>query len=177
MSNAPKTWTDAVFAASGRKLRAFLRRRVRNAADVPDLAQEVYLRLLRLPDSTSVENPEAYVFAVAGNLVREQALIAKRAGRAVSPEDPAVEADLSFLPGFEAQVDAARQETQLQIALGELSPKCRAAVVMQYRDGLSYSEIAARLQVSTNMVTKYRAQAITHFRNRLGLSRIERRES
>ncbi len=138
-----------MFAAGGRKLRGFLRRRVRNAADVPDLAQEVYLRLLRLPEAANVANPEAYVFAVAGNLVREHALIAKRAGRAVSPEDPTVEADLSFLPAFEEEADASRQETQLQIALGELSAKCRAAVVMQYRDGLSYGEIAARLGVST----------------------------
>ncbi len=160
-----------MLAAGSRKLRGFLRRRVLNVADVPDLAQEVYLRLLRLPESANVANPEAYVFAVAGNLVREHALVAKRAGRAVSPDDPSVEADLSFVPSFEADADASGQETQLQIALGELSAKCRAAVVMQYRDGLSYAEIADRLGVSTNMVTKYRAQAIAHFRKRLGTSR------
>ncbi len=171
MTNTPKTWADAMFAAGGHKLRAFLRRRVRNAVDVPDLAQEVYLRLLRLPDPSAVANPEAYVFAVAGNLVREHALLAKRAGRVVSPEDPAVEADLAFLPAFEADADASRHEAQLQIALGQLPPKCRAAVVMQYRDGLSYNEIAERLGVSTNMVTKYRAQAITHFRKLMCPSR------
>ncbi len=177
MTSESKTWADAMLAAGGRKLRAFLRRRVRNAADVPDLAQEVYLRLLRIPDPAAVANPEAYVFAVAGNLVKEHAVMTKRAGQSVSPDDPAVAADLSFLPAFETEADESRQEALLQIALGELPAKCRAAVVMQYRDGLSYAEIAEKLGVSTNMITKYRAQAIAHFRRRLGYPGAARRDS
>jgi RNA polymerase sigma-70 factor (ECF subfamily) len=55
----------------------------------------------------------------------------------------------------------------LLIVLAELSPKCRAAVVMQYNHGLSYQEIAVRLGVSSHMVKKYLAQALVHCRRRM----------
>jgi len=38
---------------------------------------------------------------------------------------------------------------------------------LQYRDGLSYQEIADRLNVSTNMVKKYLSQALVHCRGRM----------
>jgi len=39
--------------------------RVRNIADVPDITQEVYLRMLRVPNVESIRSPEAYLFTVA----------------------------------------------------------------------------------------------------------------
>jgi len=51
--------------------------------------------------------------------------------------------------------------------LDQLSPKCRAVVVLQYWHGLSYEEIAQRLCVSTNMVNKYLSQALVHCRRRM----------
>jgi DNA-directed RNA polymerase specialized sigma24 family protein len=40
-------------------------------------------------------------------------------------------------------------------------------VVLQYRDGLSYQEIADRLNVSPHMVKKYLTQALVHCRGRM----------
>jgi RNA polymerase sigma-70 factor (ECF subfamily) len=54
--------------------------------------------------------------------------------------------------------------------LAQLSPKCRAAVVLQYRYGLSYEDIAERLDVSPHMVKKYLAQALAHCRRRMARS-------
>src|SRR5688572_17779431 len=49
----------------GRALRRFLAARMRAApADVPDLAQEVYLRLLRIPDYELIRNPRAYLYTI-----------------------------------------------------------------------------------------------------------------
>jgi RNA polymerase sigma-70 factor (ECF subfamily) len=55
----------------GRRLREYLSARVRNRSDVPDLAQEVYLRLLRVERPGEIRSPEAYLFTVATNLVYE----------------------------------------------------------------------------------------------------------
>jgi RNA polymerase sigma-70 factor (ECF subfamily) len=49
----------------------------------------------------------------------------------------------------------------------QLSPKCRAAVIMKYRHELSHEEIAARLAVSPSMVKKYLAQALNQCRRRM----------
>jgi RNA polymerase sigma factor (sigma-70 family) len=51
--------------------------------------------------------------------------------------------------------------------LKELSPRCCAAVILQYRHELSYQEIADRLEVSPSMVKKYLTQALSHCRRRM----------
>jgi RNA polymerase sigma-70 factor (ECF subfamily) len=56
---------------------------------------------------------------------------------------------------------------RLRTVLIELSPKCRAAVLMHYSHNLSYQEIAERLGVSSHMVKKYLARALVHCRRRM----------
>src|ERR1700721_1445913 len=53
-----------------RSLFQFLRRRVRSSVDVQDLAQETYLRLLRV-DLTEVRKPLAYLLQVASHVALE----------------------------------------------------------------------------------------------------------
>lgn len=55
----------------GGRLRRFLRLRVRDASDVPDLAQEVFLRLLRAPSHEDIRSPEAYLFTIASHVVQQ----------------------------------------------------------------------------------------------------------
>jgi RNA polymerase sigma factor (sigma-70 family) len=56
---------------------------------------------------------------------------------------------------------------ELQRALEELSPKARATFMLHRRDGLSFDEIAARLETSRPMVKKYLMKALLHLRLRL----------
>src|SRR5690625_2044135 len=69
-----------VFAANDSTLRKFLRRRVAYSWDIQDLAQEVYLRMLRIDEKRmgSITNPRAYLFTVASNLVKEHAVMQGR---------------------------------------------------------------------------------------------------
>src|SRR5262245_52939191 len=52
-------------------LHRFLAKRLGRPQDVDDLAQEVFVRLLRLERPELVRKPQAYLFSVAANLVRE----------------------------------------------------------------------------------------------------------
>ena len=60
-----QTLIEGLVASHGDQLRRFLLSRVRNIADVPDITQEVYLRMLRVSDVESIRSPEAYLFTVA----------------------------------------------------------------------------------------------------------------
>lgn len=166
MSTAPRPWMSRLVELKDVPLRAFLRRRSRNADEAADLAQEVYLRMLRAPDAASIENPEAYLFTVAANLIRERAVLARRSGAQVAYDDPAIEPELAREAGVDTAIDLEQRSRRLHFVLAELSPRCRAAVVLQYREGLRYEEIAERLGVSTNMVKKYLKQALAHCRRR-----------
>src|SRR4051812_38471175 len=60
-------------AQYGERLRRFLSGRVRNRSDVPDLAQEVFLRLLRVEDYRRIQSPEAYLFTIASHVIQQHA--------------------------------------------------------------------------------------------------------
>jgi RNA polymerase sigma-70 factor (ECF subfamily) len=167
MAEFGKAMVERLFARHGAALQAFFLRRLRVKANAADLAQEVYLRMLRVGDPGAIINPEAYLFAVAGNLVRENAIADRRQAENADIEGAEVQQLLADLPDFDAPIDTDRRIERLREVLGQLSPKCRAAVTLQYHYGLSIQEIADRLGLSTHMVKKYLAQALGHCRRRM----------
>jgi len=70
----PQAFVTGLVASHGTQLRRFLLTRVRNVADVPDIIQEIYLRMLRVPNVESVRSPEAYLFTVARHVVQQHTL-------------------------------------------------------------------------------------------------------
>jgi RNA polymerase sigma factor (sigma-70 family) len=158
---------ERLFAEHRGALQTFFLRRIRAKADAADLAQEVYVRMLRVPDMEAIRNPEAYLFTVASNLAKEHYRHERRDCGALNVEDPLIEAQLAELPAFGGELDRAVRIKRLREVLQQLPPKCHAAVVMQYWQGMSYEEIAQRLGVSTHMVKKYLRQALIHCRRRM----------
>jgi RNA polymerase sigma factor (sigma-70 family) len=156
-----------LFMAYQSALRAYFYKRVRRRADAEELAQEAYLRLLRVPDVTLILNPEAYLFTIAGNLVKEYALQQSRGGTSVPPDDPGVQERLSESPSFAEEMDKEQRIERLGEVLPQLSAKCLATVVLRFWHGLSYEEIEQRLDISPHMVKKYLSQALAHCRRRM----------
>jgi RNA polymerase sigma factor (sigma-70 family) len=162
----PQTLVAGLVATHGNQLRRFLLARVRNVDDVPDIVQEVYLRMLRIPNIESIRSPEAYLFTVAQHVVYQHTL-----SQAATP--PSVELTQILNPpappdGDPAlEADALQCLEQLQAALEELAPKIRATFLLHRRDGLSLDEIGTRLGISRGMVKKYLMKALMHFRQRL----------
>ncbi|HEY6925338.1 MAG TPA: RNA polymerase sigma factor, partial [Steroidobacteraceae bacterium] len=151
---------------SGR-LRQFLRARVRNTADIPDLIQEVFLRLMRVPSRETIRQPEAYIFTIARHAAQQHQLTSSRAGTLVELDEALGE----LLPGPEPDpvlaVSAEQCAAALQDALEEMSPKVRATFLLYRRDGLSMDEISERLGISRPMAKKYLVKALARLRERL----------
>jgi RNA polymerase sigma factor (sigma-70 family) len=167
MAESKRGFVERLFAEHHRALQAFFYRRIKSKSYTPDLVQEVYVRMLRVSDTDAIHNPEAYLFTVAGNLVREHAILERRQAGSVDVDDTGIQELLGQPPGFDRQLDTDRRVARLRTVLGQLSPKCRATVVLRYRHELSYEEIGSRLGVSSNMVKKYLAQALAHCRCRM----------
>ena len=166
MAESGKAFLERLFAHRS-ALQAFFHLRLRTKSDAVDLVQEVYLRMLRVSNTDTIRNPEAYLFTVARNLLRENAVRDRHQAQSLPFEETDATRPLMEAPEFAAGVDTTRRVTRLHAVLGELSPKCFAAVVMQYRDELSYQEIADHLEVSPRMVKKYLTQALSHCRRRM----------
>jgi RNA polymerase sigma factor (sigma-70 family) len=167
MAESKKALVERLFAGQRNALQAFFYRRLRTKADAADLAQEVYLRFLRVNDPDTIRNPEAYLFAVAGNLLKENAILDRRQATNVDIEEADGLQLMTVLSDFDSPLDVSRRVERLRVVLRQLTPKCRAAVVLRYRHELSYEEIADRLEVSTHMVKKYLVQALSHCRRRM----------
>jgi RNA polymerase sigma-70 factor (ECF subfamily) len=158
---------ERLFAEQGGALRDFFRWRLPRRQDVEEFVQEVYLRILRISDTDAIRDPEAYLFTVARNLLRERAVLARRERGNLDVDDPTVQEQLSDVPSFAGQIDAQRRIERLRQVLRELPPKPHAAVVLHYWHGLSYEAIAEKLGVSTHAVKKYLKQALALCRRRM----------
>lgn len=156
-----RAFWERLFTTNRSALQGFLQRRVGRAWDVQDLAQEVYVRMLRIDDerAEAIENPRAYLFTVASNLVKEHAVLQRR--RALGTDIEHVLPKLTA-PGGTAEDETERELRRHRVAqmLDRLPPRCKAVLLMQHRDGMSYAEIAERLGVSTHMVKKYVVRAL-----------------
>jgi len=167
MAEGKNELVERLFAAHRGALQKFFYRRVRQRSDAADLAQEVYLRMLRVKDTSAVRDAEAYLFSVAGDLVKEHAAFSRRRGVSVDVEDATIQEQLAQPPSFEGEILTAQQMKRLRAVLRGLPPKCHAAVVLQYVYGQSHQQIAERLQVSPRMVKQYVGQALGLCRRRM----------
>jgi RNA polymerase sigma-70 factor (ECF subfamily) len=158
---------ERLFAEHGGALQGFFRRRIRSKADASDLAQEVYLRMLRLKDLQAIRNPVSYLYTVANNLVKEHGVLERRLASGIDIDEVAAHEQLETLPAFDRDLDAVQRAARLRVVLRQLRPKCQAAVTLRFAEDLSYREIAIRLGVSPQMAKKYVSQALVHCRRRM----------
>jgi len=158
---------ERLFAEHRGGLQTFFRRRIRSQADAPDLAQEVYVRMLRISDQEAIRNPVHYLYTVANNLVKEHAVLEHRRANTIDIDEAPAHEQLQTLPAFDGDLDAKQRVARLGVVLQQLRPKCRAAVVLRFTHELTYREIAIHLGVSPQMAKKYVTQALGHCRRRM----------
>ncbi|KAB7762240.1 RNA polymerase sigma factor [Xanthomonas maliensis] len=140
--------------------RYFLRRRA-PAWDAEDLVQEVYLRLQRSQvHAGEIANPEAYLFTIAANLLKEQGMRQQRQGQGTTALDHCVDEALSVPFQADSELHAEQRRERLALLMQQLPPRCRAAMVLRYREGLDHRQIATRLQISVPMVKKHIARGV-----------------
>jgi RNA polymerase sigma factor (sigma-70 family) len=163
-STTPKGFVAEIAARYGRRLRRFLSVRLRNVHDVPDVAQEVFLRLLRVERQDAIRNPEAYLFTVASHVLQQHTL--SRSTEPVFVDITDAFEDLAVVSGDDpaARADAAGKMELLERALAQLPPRVAAALVMHRVGGFTVQEIADQLCVSRDSVKKYLMRAAQHCR-------------
>ena len=144
------------------RLLRFMGARLANERDAEELAQEAYVRLLRASNSRLINDPVAYLFRIARNLLHEWY------ASLPPPNEPLEEHELRDAGlSVEDLAHISQQMDRLEIVLSQLTPKCRAAILMHRRDGMTYDEIACELGVSSSMVKKYLSRGLAICRTNL----------
>ncbi len=150
----------------------YLRKRTDNASDAADMTQDVFTQWLGYRDQASVEQPRAFLFQMAKNLLRDhwrrqkvrQGVFAEQLSE---PGD--IEAHVTTTQTNEPLARAQQQQhlERLSDVLAELSPRRREALMLHRFDGLSQAQIAGRMGISVSMVEKHIAFALLHCKRRL----------
>jgi len=139
-------------------LQSWLRRRLGNAADAADLAQDTFVRLLcSAPgEPLNFTTPRAYLATIANrlsiNLYRRRSL--EQAYLAVLAQTPE---DLS--PSLEHQALVLEALDEIDQVLALLPARTRQAFLMAQLEGYTQEEIASRLGLSVRSVQRYLARA------------------
>lgn len=153
-------------------LQRWLHRKLGNAFDAADIAQDTFVRVLSAPNDHSphpqapeqqrhwaLAEPRAYLTLIAKRLVANlyrrrtleqsylEALAQLPEAHAMSPEQQRLL--LETLQEIDAMLDS-------------LPMKVRAAFLLAQIDGLPYQEIALQLDVSERTVKRYMVQAMAH---------------
>ncbi len=131
-------------------LRAYLHGLVA-PADIDDLVQETYARLLRARERAAVAAPRGLLFATARNAARD---LFRR--RATARTFPIAEIDGSCVfdeaPGVAETVSRRQEADLLDAAIASLPPRCREILVLRKFENLSHREIARRMGIAEHTV-------------------------
>jgi RNA polymerase sigma-70 factor (ECF subfamily) len=135
------------------------------AAELDDLAQEVFLRLLRYSEKTAVENPLGYLLRIAGNVASEW----RERARVSKPHDQEWLEELQIEPDQEPEnsVNQARSDANVQAAVDQLPLRQRQVLLLRVNEGLTYKQIAERLELSPRIVLRDLSRAYSQLRTRL----------
>jgi RNA polymerase sigma-70 factor (ECF subfamily) len=132
-------------------LTRFIRRHCRQAADVADLRQDVYVRIYAAAREQLPRQARPFVFTTARNHLIN---CAKRA-QIVSIEYVAdLEASIFAIDTVtpDRTLSAQDEFRRVRTGLDQLPPRCREVVLLRKIEGLSTREVAMRLDVGINTV-------------------------
>jgi RNA polymerase sigma-70 factor (ECF subfamily) len=143
------SWDEIVVQHSARVYRLAYRL-TGNPHDAEDLTQEVFVRVFRSLSTYQPGTFEGWLHRITTNLFLDVARRRSRLRMEGLPEDT------DRLPSSGPSPEQVFQDTHLdpdlQVALDELPPEFRAAVVLCDVEGLSYEEIGTTLDVKLGTV-------------------------
>jgi RNA polymerase sigma factor (sigma-70 family) len=145
-------------------LRRYLaRRRICRPDDVDDIAQEVFLRLLRCESTEFIDHPRAYLFKIAANVSMDW--VTRASGRL--PHDSAWLTELVDSLSPEVELERQGVDERLRLAVEVLSPRAREILRLQFGEGLSQAQIAGRLGLTPKVVKREMARSYAVLRTTL----------
>lgn len=137
---------ERLFRTYNEQLVRYLTRRLGDRDWAEEVAQETFVRALR---QETIVNERAWLFAVATNLVRDEARKDARRRRHLSLL--AEQEKDSFVEPESTSLERAQEAAMARKAIDALAERDRLALLMR-EEGLDYSEIAEALELSPGSV-------------------------
>jgi RNA polymerase sigma-70 factor (ECF subfamily) len=141
-------------------LHGWLRKKLGCSQHAADLAHDAFIRVLMLAEPHTIKEPRAFLATTAGRLLIDGAR--RRRIEKAYMEALAIQSEDAGMPDPAAIHVALQALERIAEMLAGLPAKAREAFLLSRLDGLTYSEIATRLDVSPSSVKNYISSALVH---------------
>lgn len=140
-------------------LQGWLRKRLGNAFDAADLAQDTFVRVIKARSALDIREPRHYLSTIAKGLLVD--LFRRRALEQAYLDALACVPEAE-LPSLEEQAILLEALQEIDRMLDGLGAKVKQTFVLSQFEGLPYADIAERLGISLRSVNNYMAKAMEH---------------
>lgn len=145
-----------LFHSHSSGLLRYIKHKLGRADIAEDIAQNAFVRIQQMQNPERLENPQAYLYKTATNLVIDQA---RHEQHRYNYQQDLTSDEACALENPERKLGAERQIELIKEALARLPDNCQRAFLMHRLQGKSYSDIASELSVSVSSVEKYICRA------------------
>ncbi|WP_176482744.1 sigma-70 family RNA polymerase sigma factor [Sphingobium sp. D43FB] len=150
---------ERMFRIESAGMLRYFRRRGRSDADAQDLVQESFLSLAKAQVSG---DPLPYLRRIARNMLINAARRETRWGKLIS-EAPFDEKHAAPTPPQQhLAIEARDVKQQIQRAIDQLPEKTRTIYLLHRREGLSYTQIARKMELSVKSVEYHISSALKY---------------
>ncbi|TCQ97940.1 RNA polymerase sigma-70 factor (ECF subfamily) [Neorhizobium sp. JUb45] len=148
------------------ELVGYLTKRLGGRSEAEDAFQDTYLRTQRIVDDSDIANPRAYVFRIAENVAVDHLRGRVARSRYISS------GELPDIPDHanntaEHALDYRQRLERLKQIVAALPARQREVFLMHKFDGLTHSEIAAKLGITRSAVEKLMIRALATCRSKM----------
>jgi RNA polymerase sigma-70 factor (ECF subfamily) len=145
------TWFQQQILPHEAALTRYLRRIWPRRSEVPDLRQEIYIRTYEAAQRILPDNPRAFLFATARNLLTDRIRRARIVPIEAIGDPDALNVVVDEVTP-ERRLNAWQELRRVARALNRLPPKCREIVWLRKVDQMTHKEIAQHLNLSVRTV-------------------------
>lgn len=159
MISALDQWFSSEILSHEGVLVRYLSRVWPNPSEVPDLRQDIYVRVYESARSALPTSPKAFLFATARNLITDRIRHSRVVLIDFTPDFDGLDVLIDEISP-ERRLSAREELRSLARAFDSLSDKCRNVVWLRRVEGLSQRETAQRLGLNEGAVESQLARGV-----------------
>lgn len=157
---------DRIYELYSHKLFSFVSKILKNEAEADDIVQEVFMKIWeskhKLEDYKLLNS---YIFTIAYNNSID--LIRKRINNTKYLEHLKNSASINVSPTIVSQIEFNELNNQAEKLIANLPERQKQVYLLHREEGLTYPEIAKKLEISKNTVENHMAKALKYLRKNM----------
>lgn len=147
------------FVRHHKALRRFISRHMVPISDIDDISQEAFLRAYQAERKKPIEQPKAFLFRIAKNLMLSES--GKKSRRITDYiEDFEYTEILAEGENLEDNIMAQQKLGIYCEAVATLTPQCRRAFLLKKVYGMTHKEIASHMGIAVSTVEKHLVKGV-----------------